>query len=189
MKMFLCFLLVSIAIAGAQEIPKMSAGGSSTNVLDKFTLGQPRDNIRVGISKEPMEGQTFVCLFYVGRTNSNQLWIAPPKFQRAEYFLYDSSHKPVPYAPTYHPPGKTYKNISEVPKNVFNVHEGTMSSPFRMPYDVITLTNVFELADDGNYTLVAKARIMKINSDGSLSLVSFPQASLTVHVDRSSLAN
>ena len=191
MKAVVFFLLASIGIASAQEFSKTGEANIDdpyTNVVNMFSLGQPTDNIRIGVSKKPLEGQTFVCLFYIARTNSNQLWIAPPKFQRAEYFLYDSSHKPVPYSPTYHPPGKTYKNISEVPKNIFNVHEGTMLAPFTMPYDTMVLTNVFRLREPGDYKLVAKARIMKINGDGSLSLVSFPPASLMIHMDESFVA-
>ena len=53
----------------------------------------------------------------------------------------------------------------------------------------MVLTNVFDLREAGDYKLVAKARIMKINGDGSLSLVIFPPASLMIHVGESSKAN
>ena len=77
-----------------------------------------------------------------------------------------------------------------MPKNVFDVHEGTMFAPFlKTPYDAMVLTNVFDLREAGDYKLVAKARIMKINGDGSLSLVIFPPASLMIHVGESSKAN
>ncbi len=102
-----------------------------------------------------------------------------------EYYLYDSSGKVIPYLETYHPANKIYKSISKVPKNVHNVHEGTMWPPFTMPYDQIALTNVFQIERGGDYKLVAKARIMKINGDGSLSVIEFPPVSLPIHWDQS----
>jgi hypothetical protein len=88
----------------------------------------------------------------------------------------------VPNLTTYHPDNKTYKSIYEVPKNVHNVYDGLMGPPFSMPYEQIALTNVFQVEHGGDYTLVAKARIMKINDDKSLSTVEFPPVSLPIHI-------
>lgn len=174
-------------IGSAQQTPRIFENtnivASYGNLLDDFALGQPANDIVVGISKRALPSDIFVCLFYIGQTNSNQLWIAPPQFQRVDYFLYDSSNQAVSYSRTYNPANKTYKLISEVPKNVFNVYEGLMGAPFTMPYDQVVLTNVFQIVRAGDYKLVARGRIMKINNDGTLRLVEFPPASLTIHID------
>jgi hypothetical protein len=125
-----------------------------TNLLNYFVLGQPTNDICVGISKLS-QATAIICLFYVGETNSNRLWIAPPRFQRAEYYLYDSFG---------------------------NVHEGLISPPFTMPYDEASLTNIFQIEHRGDYKLLVKGRIMKINDDSSLSIMEFPLVSLAVHI-------
>ena len=51
-----------------------------------------------------------------------------------------------------------------------------------MPYDEITLTNIFQVEHGGDYKLVAKGRIMKINGDSSLSVMEFPPVSLPIHI-------
>lgn len=167
---------------------------SNTNYVkytELYALGEPTNDICVGVLKKP-NPNFYVCLFYVGQTNSNQLWIAPPQFQRGEYYLYDSSGKAMPYLAKYHPANKIYKTSHEVPKNIHNLYEGLMGSPFTMPYDQIALTNVFQVEQGGDYKLVVKGRIMKINDDSSLSVVKFPPVSLTVHFqneDVSHMAN
>jgi hypothetical protein len=151
------------------------------NIPSDFVLGQSTNDISIGISSLSCSN-IFVCLFYVGQTNSSQLWVAPPQFKRVEYYLYDSSGKAIPYLATYHPASKIYKTILEVPKNVHGVHKGTMWPPFTMPYDQVTLTNVFQVGHAGDYKLVVKGRIMKINDDSSLSILEFPLVSMPVHL-------
>lgn len=184
---FSCLVgLISFSRAEADETTqansnKIVLNANYTNLLKDFALGEPTNDICVGILKKP-QPNLFVCLLYVGQTNSNQLWIAPPKFQRGEYYLYDSSGKVIPYLVKYHPANKIYKSISKVPKNEHNVYEGLMGPPFTMPYDQIALTNVFQIEQGGDYKLVVKGRIMKINDDSSLSVVEFPPVLLPVHI-------
>jgi hypothetical protein len=154
-----------------------------TNLLNSFVLGQPTNDVSVGILKNSSPSNTVVCLLYVGQTKSRQFWIAPPQFQRVEYYLYDSSGKVVPYLATYHPTNKKYKTIDEVPKNMHNVHEGIMWPPFSMPYEQSSLTDIFQIEHGGDYKLVVRGRIMKINDDSSLSIVEFPSVSLPIHLD------
>ena len=54
--------------------------------------------------------------------------------------------------------------------------------PFSMPYEQSTLTDIFQIEHGGDYRLVAKGRIMKINDDSSLSIVEFPPVSLMIHL-------
>ena len=102
--------------------------------------------------------------------------MGPPQFQRVEYYLYDSSHKAVPYLAAYHPANTIYKTISKVPKNVHNVYVGLMGIDREVPtpYGQVALTNIFQIEHGGDYKLVAKGRIMKINDDSSLSIIDFP---------------
>jgi hypothetical protein len=152
------------------------------SLLKQFVLGQPQSNISVGISKSSNPTNIFVCLVYVGQTNSSQSWIAPPQFQRAEYYLYDASGNVIPYLAYYRPANKIYKTISEVPKDVHNVSKGLMWPPFTMPYEQISLNKVFQIEHGGDYKLVVKGRIMKINDDSTLSVVVFPAVSLLIYL-------
>jgi hypothetical protein len=152
------------------------------SLLRQFALGQPNGNISVGISKSSNPTNIFVCLLYAGQTNSSQLWIAPPQFQRDEYYLYDASGNAIPYLASYHPVNKIYKTISEVPRDVHNVSKGLMGPPFTMPYEQISLTKVFQIEHGGDYKLVVKGRIMKINDDSTLSVMVFPPVSLLIYL-------
>ena len=174
-KLFILSIILGFANCFAGET-------ATTNLAKYFALGQSTNDISLGILTNSSESNIFVCLLYVGQTNSRQFWVAPPQFQRVEYYLYDSSAKVVPYLATYHPINKNYETISEVPKNVNNVHEGIMWSPFPMPYDQAILTNIFQIEHSGNYKLIVKGRIMKINADSSLSMVKFPPVSLAIHL-------
>jgi hypothetical protein len=184
---FSCLVsLVSLSRVKASETTqdisnKIVLNANYTNLLKEFALGEMTNGICVGILKKP-QPNFYVCLLYVGQTNSSQLWIAPPKFQRGEYYLYDSSGKVIPYLEKYHPANTIYNFISKVPKNVHNVYEGLMGPPFAMPYDQIALTNVFQIEQGGDYKLVVKCRIMKIQDDGSLSVMEFPPVSLPIHL-------
>ncbi len=190
-KLLVLLCLVSLAnclVAEAVETPQTKShaperDATGTNSLNGYVCGKPTNDILAAIRFfELPQPNVMVCLLNVGQTNSRQLWIAPPQFQRVEYYLYDSSGKVVPYLATYHPANKIYKTISEVPKNVHNVYKGLMGSPFPMPYDQAILTNIFQIEHGGNYKLTAKGRIMKINADSSLSVVMFPPVSLTIHL-------
>ncbi len=186
---FSCFVSLTtfFSVEAADQIKTNSTADLlneiQTNLLKSFALGQPTNDISLGIkSVNSSQSNIFVCLFYVGQTNSRQFWIAPPRFQRVEYYLYDSSGKVVPYQATYHPANKIYKTISDVPKNVHGVREGLMAPPFSMPYEQSTLTDIFQIEHGGDYRLVAKGRAMKINDDGSLSIIEFPPVSLPIHL-------
>lgn len=183
---FLIYLINIPAINAAKTIGNSydtsQPNSQYTNLLTHFTLGQPTNGVCVGILN-PAQPKLSVCLLCVGQTNRNQFWIAPPQFQRVEYYLYDSStSKLVPYQKTYHTYNKVYNRIYDVPKNSHNAYQGVMWPPFSMPYDQITLTNVFNIGHGGEYKLIARARIMKINRNSSLSVVEFPPVSLTIHV-------
>ncbi len=155
-----------------------------TNLLNGYVCGQPTNDICLGIKcLNSTRSNIIVCLLCVGQTNSNELWIAPPKFQRVQYHLYDSTLKAVPYLRTYHPADKTYKTSREVPKNPHNVYEGLMWPPFSLPYEHSTLTGMFRIEHGGDYTLVAKGRIMKINDDSCLSTIELPPVSLPIHLN------
>lgn len=184
-----CFASLSLLTIEAADTTQTNSNATPldanhTNFLNGYVCGQPTNDISVGIRFfNSSQSNIFVCLFPAGQTNRQQLWIAPPQFQRVEYYLYDSFHKAVPYLATYHPANKIYKTISDVPKNVHGVHEGTMwGPPFSMPYEQSTLTDIFQIEHGGDYRLVAKGRIMKINDDSSLSIVEFPPVSLMIHL-------
>jgi hypothetical protein len=189
---FICFVSFanSLMVMAADTAPINSnttaLEANSTNFLNGYVCGQPTNDISVGIRFfNSSQSNIMVCLLSTNEANSHQLWIAPPKFQRVEYYLYDSSRKAVPYLAAYHPANKIYKTISQVPKNVHGVHKGTMWPPFSMPYEQNTLKDIFQIEHGGDYKLVAKGRLMKINDDGSLSVIEFPLVSIPVHLDQS----
>lgn len=142
----------------------------------------PTNNISVGVRYFTNQTDVLVYLTDVGPTNDHQLWIAPPEFQRVELSLYDSSRKVVPHLVSYRPNNKIYKNVSDVPKNIHNVYIGLMGPPFSLPYEQLTLGNVFQIEHSGDYKLVAKGRILKINDDSSLSVIEFPPVILPIHL-------
>jgi hypothetical protein len=180
---FANFLAIEAADTTQTNSNATTLDANPGNFLNGYVCGKPTNGISAGIRFfNSSQSNIMVCLFSTSQANRNQFWIAPPQFQRVEYYLYDSSHKAVPYLATYHPANKIYKASHEVPKNVYNVYEGLMASPFTMPYEENTLTDIFQIKHGGDYRLVAKGRIMKINDDGSLSLMEFPQVSILIHL-------
>jgi len=174
------FLVIKASENNQSNVDIAVHGENYTNFVSNFVLGQPTNDICLAILKST-KPSAFICLYYVGRTNSNRFWMAPPRFQRAEYYLYDSSGKVMPYLAAYHPDNKAYKSISDAAKNAHSVYEGLMAPPFTMPYDQIALTNVFQVQHSGDYKLIVKGRIMKINDDSSLSILEIPPVSLLIH--------
>jgi hypothetical protein len=193
MKVLMLFYLVSVAcFVGIRAAGQLKTNDNEhlleedATFVNGYDLGLPTNGICVGVkSLDSSQSTVIVCLLTLGQTNSHQLWIAPPQFQRVQYSLFDSSHKEVPYRKSYHPANKIFKSISEIPKNVHNVHEGTMWPPFPMPYEETPLIDIFQIEHGGVYELVAKGRILKINDDSSLSLVEFPAVSIPIHVQKS----
>lgn len=163
--------------------PTWLPGEWQTNRSNGFVVGQPTNNISIGIRfLNGSQSELFVCLLADPQANSQQFWVAPPDFQRVEYSLSDSAGKAISYLPTYRPPKRVYKTISEVPKNLHGAREGTMWPPFSMPYMESRLTDIFQIDHAGDFNLVVKGRIMEINGDSSLSLIEFPPVSLTLHL-------
>jgi len=197
---FSCFVSLTVFFsAEAAEIIQTNSGSAldatCTEFVNSFVWGQPINNLSLGITylnpsnRSGEKSDVLVCLLDVGPTNITWWrWMGPPQFQRVELYLYDSSGRVVPYLATYHPANKIYKILSEVPKNVHNVRIGHIipSREFPVPYERIALTNIFQIEHGGDYKLVARGRIMKINDDSSLSIIEFPPISLPIHWDKKS---
>lgn len=197
---FLCIVsLANIFLVEAAEMKTIKTNSDTTeigviytNFLNSFVWGQPTNNLSLGIKFlnptvcKAGQPDVLVYLLNVGPTNMGwNVWIGPPNFQRVEFQLFDSAKKDLPYSVVYHPVSKVYKTASEIPKNIHNVRIGQVAPrrDFPAPYDEIILTNVFRIGRGGDYVLVAKGRIMKINSDSSLRMVEFPPISLSIHLD------
>jgi hypothetical protein len=180
---FVSLLALDAAETTQTDFTITASTANDTNSLNGYVCGQATNGIAVAIKFfNSSHSNIMACLLSTSQVDRNQLWIAPPQFQRIEYYLYDSSQKVVPYLAAYHPANRSFKTISDAPKNVHNVHEGTMWPPFSMPYEQNTLTDIFQIEHGGDYRLVAKGRIMKIKDDGSLSVMEFPPVSLPIHL-------
>ncbi len=186
---FLCLGNLAIYFTGKAE--EITQTNSNAAFIKEFVWSAPTNNLSLGITYlNPTnhfgeKSGVLVYLLDVGPTNTTWWrWMGPPQFKRVEYYLYDSSQKVVPYSATYHTSNKFYKTVSEIPQNVHNVRVGhvILSREVPVPYDQITLTNIFQIEHGGDYKLVVKGRIMKINDDSSLSVVRFPPVSLTIHL-------
>jgi hypothetical protein len=149
-----------------------------------YTEATGTNGASVGIrlhNEEPIN--IYVDIFFDTKVAERSFWIAPPQFQRVEYFLYDSGGKPVLFSTEYSPPNREYKTLTEVPKGTHNEPKGIMmESQFPMFYDQAALTNIFQITNNGDYKLVVKVRIMKVNNDSTLSLMEFPSVSLPIHI-------
>jgi hypothetical protein len=198
MKIKLLFLLcltgfLNVLVVGSVRANQTNVDATVSAFIGRFTWSKPIEDLSLGVSfirpadRFGDKSDVLIYLLDIGQTNKSKWWIGPPKFQRCEYYLYDSLGKVTPYLTTYHPANKVYKTISEVPKNIHNVYIG-LTGPYKetpVPYDRITLTNIFQIEHGGDYKLVAKGRLMKINDDGSLSVIEFPLVSIPVHLDQS----
>ena len=171
---------------------------NQNDLIRSFAWGDPKDNVSAGVKtlnrsdRESMHADVLVCLLNIGKIDASQYaWIAPPDFQRVEWFMYDLSGKPIPYSPKYHPVDKKYQFISEVPRDAHHVHMGLLllRNDFPRLYEQAMLTNVFQIENDGDYKLVVKARLMEIHDDLPLSTVILPPVSLTVHFQNGEIAN
>ena len=190
-KIFLFLFLGGLANIFTVKAAETAQTDSNAAFIKRFVWSTPTNNLSLGITylsptnRSGQKADVLVYLLDVGTTNTTWWrWMGPPQFQRVEFNLYDSSQKIVPYLVSYHPANKAYKTISELPQNVHNVRVGHVipSREVPSPYDQITLTNVFQIDHRGDYKLIAKGRIMKINADSSLSVVRFPPVSLQIHI-------
>ncbi len=189
-------ILIFLCLGGLANFFTVNAAettqtNSDAAFIKELVWSAPTNNLSLGITylsptnRFGEKSDVLVYLLDVGPTNTTWWrWMGPPQFQRVKYHLYDSSQRAVPYSAKYRPTNKVYNTISEIPQNVHNVRVGhvILSREVPVPYDRITLTNIFQIEQGGDYTLVVKGRIIKINGDSSLSVVEFSPVSLAIHL-------
>jgi hypothetical protein len=150
-------------------------------------------------------------LISVGETNAIHEF-APPDFQKSEVHLYDRSGREVSMLPGYHYywavpepggllPGEFprragyrgttnhfYTYVSDIPQNGRGWAVGGIATNDKGPtqYDSICITNIFNLKQGENYTLIGKARVMipavRPAGPGRLRVVDLPPVSLLFHL-------
>lgn len=200
-----CFVSITVFQAVGEETTNQTAFNLTknisidTNIWLSVVWGKPTNNLCL-IAKflNPAKRTTekydvYFDLLEVGSTNTYWNLRAPPKFQRVNLELYDESGKRVAYQSAHVDfTNEDYEYFSDIPKNGRGIRVGRImpnrESP--IPYDGINLTNIFQVEHDGNYKLVVKGRIIKVNlddgrnsGDHSLSIIEFPSISLPVQLN------